>query len=1135
MTDSFLSDLRALIDVDASVGTRARYSSDAGLTRIPPLAVAFPRTPEQAIAAFELARAHGVPLTARGGGTSCASNAIGPGLVLDFSRHMNRVLSIDPEARTATVEPGCVGSTLQAAAAKHGLRFGPDPSSQNRATIAGMVANNACGPHATAWGRTSDNIVALDCFDGRGRRFTATTGRDSALRDVPGLATLIDSHLAPIRTQLGRFKRQVSGYSLEHLTPEGGRNLAAMLTGTEGTLVLILSVTVRLVPLPDAPVLAALGYRSMIEAADDVPALLAHSPLAVEGMDRRLVDVVRAHKGPGAVPALPEGEGWLLVEVGAPGEDVTASLERARALCADSAAIDTVVYPPGAQASALWRIRADGAGLGGRTPPDGAGGGDQQAWPGFEDAAVPPENLGAYLRDFTALMEEFDIDGLLYGHFGDGCVHVRLAMPLDTPEGVAHSRAFLQSAARICAAHGGSVSGEHGDGRARSELLRFMYTPEMLDLFARVKHLFDPDNLLNPGVLAAPMDQAEAASRARARARAARSGVVDVLAANGVPDSAFSDRDDAAAGRSGLAPADGASGASGAPAGGALELQPGVGAAAGLQRPSTPLSAASGSADGASGAPAGGALELQPGVDPLDANLRRVAARPMPADGGFAFTHDGGDFTAAVHRCTGVGKCRAGVPGTFMCPSYLATRDEKDVTRGRARILQEAANSQLVQAINSPEVLEALDLCLACKACSADCPAGVDMARYRSEALFRTYRGRLRPLSHYTLGWLPRLTRVTARVPGLAAVANAIMSVAPLRSLAFRIIGLDPRRGMPALQSGTVTAWARRHNLLANSVPAGDAAPSFTATPGTATRDTAARAAATSSAASSAAASSAAATDARERGGTPASCDSTHEPGGTPASSMVGSPILNGPRDPGGRPYALVWADSFSQTLDGTGARAVVDVLETNGFAPIVAPDACCGLTWITTGQLTGAKKHLASLLGVLAPFAAAGIPIVGVEPSCTAVLRDDLMDLLPDDPRSALVSGATHTLAEVLSAVPASSRNLPSLEGVEIVAQPHCHHYSVMGWDTDQALLESLGAHVTRLEGCCGLAGNFGMEAGHYDLSVAVASHSLLPSLSAHPDAVYLADGFSCRTQAAQLAGRRGVHLATLLAGRSA
>ena len=1113
MSDSFLSDLRALIDVDASVGTRARYSSDAGLTRIVPLAVAFPRTPEQALAAFDLARAHGVPLTARGGGTSCASNAIGPGLVLDFSRHMNRVLSIDPEARTATVEPGCVGSTLQAAAAKHGLRFGPDPSSQNRATIAGMVANNACGPHATAWGRTSDNIVSLDCVDGQGRRFTATTSHDSALNDVPGLASLIDSNLAPIRTQLGRFKRQVSGYSLEHLTPEGGRNLAAMLTGTEGTLVLILSVTVRLVPLPDAPVLAALGYRSMIEAADDVPALLTHSPLAVEGMDRRLVDVVRAHKGPGAVPALPEGEGWLLVEVGAPGEDVTASLERARALCADSAAIDTVVYPPGAQASALWRIRADGAGLGGRTPPDGAGGGDQQAWPGFEDAAVPPENLGAYLRDFTALMEEFDIDGLLYGHFGDGCVHVRLAMPLETPEGVAHSRAFLQSAARICAAHGGSVSGEHGDGRARGELLRFMYSPEMLDLFARVKHVFDPGNLLNPGVLAAPMDEAEATSRARARALAAR---------------ALAAQDGGGAGSSGNFGAGfvlGADAAGPAPGRGAADMPTSLRAdgSAGSARASGDAAAAGSSRPSDVSGPlavAGGQLELQPGVDPLDANLRRVAAHPMPADGGFAFTHDGGDFTAAVHRCTGVGKCRAGVPGTFMCPSYLATRDEKDVTRGRARILQEAANSQLVQAINSPEVLEALDLCLACKACSADCPAGVDMARYRSEALFRTYRGRLRPLSHYTLGWLPRLTRVTARVPGLAAVANAIMSVAPLRSLAFRIIGLDPRRGMPALQSGTVTAWARRRNLLAGSVPAGDAASSFTAT---------------SSTAAPAAATSAAATDACERGGTPASSDSAREREAATASSTVGSPVLSGPRDPGGRPYALVWADSFSQTLDGAGARAVVDVLEANGFAPIVAPDACCGLTWITTGQLTGAKKHLGSLLGILAPFAAAGIPIVGVEPSCTAVLRDDLADLLPEDPRSMLVSGATHTLAEVLSAVPESSRNLPSLEGVEIVAQPHCHHYSVMGWDTDQALLESLGARVTRLEGCCGLAGNFGMEAGHYDLSVAVASHSLLPSLSAQPDAVYLADGFSCRTQAAQLAGRGGVHLATLLAGRSA
>lgn len=999
------------IEADASVGTRARYSTDAGLYRIPPEVVVFPRNTDQVLRALEIARGLGVPITTRGGGTSCAGNSVGPGAVIDFSRHMNRVLSIDPRARTATVEPGCIGSTLQEAARAHGLRFGPDPSSQNRASIGGMVGNNACGPHATAWGRTSDNVVSMECVDGRGRRFTASARHGSAIPEVPGLAALIGANLAPIRRELGSFGRQVSGYSLEHLTPEGGRNLAAMLTGSEGTLVTLLSVTVRLVPLPTAPVLVALGYPGMIEAADDVPTVLDHSPLAVEGMDRRLVDAVRRHKGPGAVPALPDGDGWLLCEVGGADETAEDSLARARALAGAAHTDAVVVYPPGDEAAALWRIRADGAGLGGRTPLDPATGeGDEQAWPGFEDAAVPPARLGAYLRDFTALMREFSIDGLLYGHFGDGCVHVRLSLPLEDEASVARSRRFLERAARACARHGGSVSGEHGDGRARSELLRYMYSPDMLDLFAQVKALFDPDNLLNPGVLTAPMTPDRARERLAERAAAAP----------------------------------------------------------------------------ASSAPADG-QDPQPGVDPLDAFLRRPRARPIPADGGFAFCGDHGDLTAAVHRCTGVGKCRAGAPGAFMCPSYKATGDEKDVTRGRARVLQDAANGELVASTDSPEVLDALDLCLACKACSADCPAGVDMAKYRSEVFFRRYRGRARPLSHYTLGWLPRWTRLTARVPLLARAGNAALSVGWLRRLVFRAIGLDTRRGMPALQAGTFSAWARRRGL-GTGVPAEAGA---------------------------------------ERGADSRSAS----PIGAGAAAPGNEVPPASPRGPDGRRYVVVWADSFSQTLDDRGARSMVEVLVRNGFAPIVAPDVCCGLTWITTGQLGGAKKRLKKLLGALAPFAANGIPIVGVEPSCTAVLRDDLLDLLPDDPRSALVCHGTLTLAELLSTVPPAELDLPSLEGVTVVAQPHCHHYSIMGWGADQALLERLGARVLRLEGCCGLAGNFGMEAGHYDLSVAVASHSLLPTLEAQRDAVYLADGFSCRTQASQLAGRTGIHLATLLA----
>lgn len=1005
--------------IDLSTTTRAPYSTDAGNYRIVPEAVCFPRSVDDVLAILAACRRHNVPITSRGGGTSCAGNAVGPGVVIDFSRHMNKVLSIDPEARTATVEPGCIQSDLQKAAAPHGLRFGPDPSSMNRCSIGGMVGNNACGPHATAWGRTSDNVISIDCIDGLGRRFTAhlnhaapastlapTPGQGEAgtLAEIPGLAGLVDANLALIRTELGRFGRQVSGYSLEHLTPEGGRNLAAMLVGTEGTLVTILSVTVRLVPLPTAPVLVTLGYPTMAEAADDVPALLAHKPLAVEGLDARLVDVVRRHKGPGAVPTLPDGEGWLMVEVG--GEDAEDSLKRAYALAASASTDAVLVYPPGDQASALWRIRADGAGLGGRTPMNpSTGKGNRQAWPGLEDAAVPPENLGAYLRDFEVLCARYEVDGLLFGHFGDGCVHVRLDLPLHTPEEVEHSRRFLEDSARLIASYGGSVSGEHGDGRARSELLCFMYSPDMLDLFAQVKHLFDPNNLLNPGVLTAPLSAQQIARRQAARALETPSGHLD----------------DAAP--------------------------------------------AEGSGEAARTSASSSDLNPQPGVDLLDMHLRRPHAQPILAAQGFSFHEDDGDFTTAVHRCTGVGKCRADAPGTFMCPSYAATKEEKDVTRGRARMLQEAANGSFIRGLDTPEVHLALDLCLACKACSSDCPAGVDMAKYRSEVLFRTLRGRIRPLSHYSLGWLPRWTRLTARIPGLAALGNLALGIEPLRKLAFKMMGMDTRRKMAKLRYGTFNRWAKRNGAQRPTAEALNA---------------------------------------------------------TPAKTPKGA------REPR---YVMLWADSFSQTLESQGAQDLLRILQAHGFTVLLAPDVCCGLTWITTGQLESARKKLQTLVEALAPYAVNGIPIVGVEPSCTAVLRDDLVDLLPDDPRAHAVKAATHTLAELLATLPEEQRQLPDLTGVEVVAQPHCHHYSVMGWSADRALLCSLGAQVTELSGCCGLAGNFGMEKGHYEVSVAVAENSLLPALREHPNAIYLADGFSCRTQARQLIDRDGIHLATLLA----
>src|SRR5690625_1539698 len=662
-------------EVDESKRRRAEYSTDASNYRVVPQVVVYPKDSDDVVAVLQIARETKIPITARGAGTSIAGNAIGTGIVIDFSVHMNKIISIDPDTKTAVVQPGVILSDLQVAAKPYGLRFGPDPSTQNRCTLAGMIGNNACGSRALAYGRTADNVISMDVIDGLGRRFTASQD----LNVVPDLDEFAQKIMPLARTEMGKFTRQVSGFSLEHLLPENGRDLAKALVGSEGTCAIALEATLRLVDLPKDPALVVLGYANMAEAADAVPNLLVHKPIAIEGIDARLVDVVRQHRGDEAVPPLPDGGGWLMVEVAGDTPDETAHL--AQNIIKDGATPHSLLVPDPQQAAALWNIRADGAGLGGRTP---AG---EQAWPGWEDAAVPPEKLGLYLREFEALMEEHGLDGLIYGHFGDGCLHVRIDMPLENaPE---RMRPFLEAAAMLVARHGGSISGEHGDGRARSELLQYTYSGEVLAAFKGFKNLFDPENILNPGVLVDPA--------------------------------------------------------------------------------------------------------------PLDADLRRPAATKWPRVGGFAFGEDGNDFTRAIHRCVGVGKCRAdtSAAGGFMCPSYLATRDEKDSTRGRARVLQEMANGDLVSGgWSATEVEESLDLCLSCKACSSDCPAGVDMATLKAEVLYRKYRGKRRPMSHYLLGQLPRWTALVGKIPGAARIANAVMSVGWIRGIAFRIGGMDSRRQM---------------------------------------------------------------------------------------------------------------------------------------------------------------------------------------------------------------------------------------------------------------------------------------------------------------------------------------------------
>lgn len=914
------------LEVRADAGTRSMYASDASLYRIPPLAVVRPRAIDDVAAALAVARDTGVPLTCRGAGTSVAGNAVGRGVVLDFSRHLNRVLAVDPEARTAVVEPGTVHAVLQKAVAPYGVRFGPDPSTHPRCTIGGMIGNNACGSRSLAYGRTSDNVMGLELLTAGGDHLVtgyAESGAPfarGAEHVVAQVRAVMSGHLSTARTEFDLFGRQVSGYAAHHLLPERF-DLTQALVGSEGTLGVITQATVRLVNDPPERVVVALGFPDIVAAADAAPAVVAHGPTSCEGLDSRLIDVLRARRGPDAIPPLPKGRAWLFVEFA--GDELGEVTARARRLVAEGLGDHAVVVDDPLVQARLWRIREDGAGLAGRAPSG------KPAWPGWEDAAVPPARLGEYLAAFDELVSAYGMTSAPFGHFGDGCMHVRLDLPLDQPDGTRVMREFLTESARLVGGFGGSLSGEHGDGRARSELLPHMYSPDAIALFGGIKHAFDPKDLLNPGVLVNP--------------------------------------------------------------------------------------------------------------DPVDQDVRPAGTFPIRRLA-MAYPHDDGDLGQAVHRCTGVGKCRAdnSAAGGVMCPSYLATREEKDSTRGRARILQDVVGGELPW--SHPSVHDAMDLCLSCKGCASDCPTGIDMATYKSEVLHQTYRRRIRPRAHYTLGKLPMWAKLAGRVPH---VANRALTLPLLGTVALWLAGVDRRRSIPR--------FPRRPFRR-----------SF-----------------------------------------------------TPRASNL-------------KPVVL-FADSFTDAFSPEVAEATVRVLRGAGYEPrLPSGSVCCGLTWITTGQLDSAKSILRRTVATLAADARAGVPIVGIEPSCTAVLRSDVHELLPGDKDAALVSSRVRTLAELLAETPGWTP--PDLTGTRVIAQPHCHHHAVLGWTTDADLLADTGATVRTLAGCCGLAGNFGVEIGHYEVSLAVADQNLLPAIDAAPDAVVLADGFSCRTQIADLRHRPSLHLAQLL-----
>ncbi|MGH7925977.1 MAG: FAD-binding and (Fe-S)-binding domain-containing protein [Candidatus Binatus sp.] len=510
--------LRATIEgeVRFDAGTRAAYATDASNYRQVPIGVVIPRHEGDVISALSLARENAMPILARGGGTSLAGQGCNAALVLDFSKYMNRVIAIDTHAHVAQVEPGVVQSHLNAALAPHGLFFAPDPSTKDRCTIGGMIGNNSCGAHSAAYGKTVDNVEALEVILYDGTKLSLAGSLDEAQLGEAiargGREGEIYSRLRELRNQTAdsvrahfpKLPRRVSGYNLDELMPEHGFNVARAIVGSEGTLATILRATIRAVPRPNEVALAVLGFDDVFIAADQMPWLLAHRPEALEGFDQNLPDLARTKKMPG-VRFLPAGSAFLLVELGGASRDE--ARQRAELVIAQARALrectGAAYLADASEQATVWQIRESGLGSSAFIP------GRPRSWPGAEDSAVPPANLGAFLRGFERILNSRKLKvATYYGHFGEGCVHARINFDLTSASGIATFRASMVELGELVANLGGSLSGEHGDGLARSELLPMMFRPELIGAFRDFKRIFDPTSMMNPGVIveAHPLD-----------------------------------------------------------------------------------------------------------------------------------------------------------------------------------------------------------------------------------------------------------------------------------------------------------------------------------------------------------------------------------------------------------------------------------------------------------------------------------------------------------------------------------------------------------------------------------------------------------------------------------------------------
>jgi FAD/FMN-containing dehydrogenase/Fe-S oxidoreductase len=910
---------------------------------MPPIGVVIPRHVDELVEIHRVCREHGAPIVLRGGGTSLAGQGCNTAVLIDFSKYLHHIVELDPDRRLARVQPGCVLDHLrETASEKYGLTFGPDPSTHAYCTLGGMLGNNSCGRHSVQsefhgpGPRIADNLVELEVLTYRGERLRIGPGGVGTPEAVANrLRELAAANADEIRARYPQIPRRVSGYNLDELLPENGFEVARSLVGTESTCVTVLEATLELIPKPPCVSLLVVGYPDKFQSADHVPLAREHQPISLEGMDDTLIEdmtLLGIHEHERSM--LPDGGGWLFVEFG--GETKDESDTKARALMRD---LEKAGHPPSGMKlyddpdseQHIWEVREAGLGATAFIP------GKADTYEGWEDSAVPPERLGEYLRRLQKLADEYEYESSLYGHYGQGCVHARWNFDLVTKPGIEKFRRWLEDASDIVVELGGSISGEHGDGQSKAELLPKMFGHDLVRAFEEFKSIWDPDWKMNPGKVVRPYR--------------------------------------------------------------------------------------------------------------VDENLRLGADyEPWRPKVKFAYPEDNGDFAHATVRCVGVGKCRTPGGVDVMCPSFMATREEMHSTRGRTRLLFEMLEGEVItDGWQSDEVMEALDLCLACKGCTNDCPVGVDMPTYKAEFLHNRWKHRLRPRHAYAFGLIDQVARVASRAPGLV---NFLTQTPPFAQAFKLAAGMTQARAVPTFAPLTLQQWFAR------------------------------------------------------RGGT---------------------------TNPTGRKVVL-FPDTFNNHMHTDVGVAAVEALEAAGWQVIIPEGhVCCGRPLYDHGFLDLAERYLQRSLDQLREWYREGIPIVGLEPSCVAVFKDELGKLLPHDDDAKRLAQSTYHFAEFFRQFDVDP---PRLERKALV-WGHCHHKATGGIDPEVELLQQMGVEVETLEaGCCGLAGSWGFEAGHHDVSMVCGEQGLLPKVRELDDeTLVVADGFSCKTQIEQgETGRRALHVAQVL-----